>query len=101
MTIGGAPEDGDLVIRQHTRDGEVVYAVRIVHGADQYTVRSYGEAIAAAMRFARRQGVAVWLTLGMSDFTLVKNYRAGSDASPAKQSSAPPVRLRRRKILQS
>lgn len=69
------PEDGDLVIRQDVRDDEAVYVLHAAPGADQCLLRSRGEAIAEALRFAKRHRVRVWWTNGDSDFALIENFR--------------------------
>ena len=61
MPARASPENGDVLVRQETRDGMVVYILRTAPGTDQYLVRTREDAVAQAVTFAARQGVRAWL----------------------------------------
>ena len=75
MATRSTPEDGDVVIREQSRDGRVVYALHVAPGADQFIERTRDAALAKARTFAERQHVRVWITDGDYDFTLVDDFR--------------------------
>ena len=56
------PENGDVVVRQETRDRTIVYVLRTTPGTDQYLLRTREEAVGQAMTFAERHGVRAWLS---------------------------------------
>jgi len=61
MPARTTPEKGDVLVRQETRDGAVVYVLRTAPGTDQYLLRTREEAVGQAMTFAERHGVRAWL----------------------------------------
>ena len=61
MPARTSPENGDVLVRQETRDGTVVYILRIAPGTDQYLLRTRAEAVVQAVTFAERHGVRAWL----------------------------------------
>jgi hypothetical protein len=69
------PEDGDIVVREETREGTVVYALHTAPGADQYLLRTSDEAVAQALVFAKSGLVRVWLTDEGYDFVLFEDFR--------------------------
>lgn len=75
VTARPTPEDGDLVVREHSRDGERVYSLHTAFGADQYLLRSRGEAVAQATVFAKGHRVRVRFSNGDSDLALIENFR--------------------------
>jgi LPS sulfotransferase NodH len=75
--MGGA-EEGDVVIRQDTRDGKRVFSLHAAAGADQFILHTRDAAIAQAIAFAKRHGVRVWMTNGNREFTLLENFRVAS-----------------------
>jgi len=75
MAVRNTPQDGDIVIRQESKQGTVVYVLHTAPGPDQYLVRSREEAVAQAVRVAKRQCVRVWLTDEGYAFRLVEDFR--------------------------
>jgi hypothetical protein len=69
------PEDGDIVVRQETREGMDVCVLHTARGADQYLLRTREEAVAQAVTFAKRQGVRAWLCGETHDFVLLDDSR--------------------------
>jgi hypothetical protein len=61
MPVRTSPENGDVLVRQETRDGTIVYILRTAPGTDQYLLRTREDAIVQALTFAERQGVRAWL----------------------------------------
>jgi hypothetical protein len=82
MAVRIIPQDGDIVIRQQNRERRVVYVLHTAPGPDQYVLRSCEEAVAQAVRVAKRQNVRAWLTdegcnlLLLEDFRLVESVQA-------------------------
>ena len=64
------PVPGDLVVREDTRDGALVYVLSATPGAEQFLLHSREVAIAQARAFARRLGVHAWLADG-NGFTVL------------------------------
>ena len=64
VPIRSTPVPGDLVVREYTRDGRLIYVVSSTPGPEQYLLHSREAAIAQARVFARRLGVQVWLADG-------------------------------------
>ena len=75
MATPSIPEDGDIVIRKERRDRRVVYVLHVAQGADQYLLHSRIEAVAQAVKWAKRQRVRAWLTDEGCNFTLLDNFR--------------------------
>jgi hypothetical protein len=66
------PEDGDIVVRQETREGTIVYVLHTAPGADQQLLPTQAEAVVQGVTLAERQGVRAWLTTDDSyDFVLL------------------------------
>lgn len=57
MPAHTSPQNGDVLVRQETRDGTVVYVLRTAPGTDQYLLRKREDAVLEALTFAERQGV--------------------------------------------
>jgi hypothetical protein len=75
------PEDGDVVVRQETREGTVVYVLRTAPGPDGYLFRTGDEAISQAVTFAKRHRVRAWFSTDESaDFVLLGAMREGKFA---------------------
>jgi LPS sulfotransferase NodH len=68
-----APDDGDIVVRQDTREGRDVYVLRTAAGVDQYLLRTREEAVRQAVTFAKRQGVRAWLVGESHDLVLLND----------------------------
>jgi hypothetical protein len=75
MCAHAAPEDGDIVVRQETRDGRDVYVLHTTAGVDQYLLRTREEAVRQAVTFAKRQGVRAWLAGETHEFVLLNDVR--------------------------
>ena len=71
-----APEDGDIVVREETREGVLIYVLHTAPGADQYLLRTREEAVPQAVTFAKREQVRAWLTDERYDFVLLEDFRA-------------------------
>ena len=54
MPMRTTPEDGDIVVRQETRDGTVVYVLHTAPGPDQYMLTTLEEAVALGARPSNR-----------------------------------------------
>jgi len=78
MLAPSAPQDGDIVVRQDSRDGTSVFILHTAPGADQLILHTREAAIGQALAFAKRHRVRVWLTNGELEFTLVDNFRVAS-----------------------
>ena len=76
MPTRTAPEDGDIVVRQERREGELGYVLQTTPGPDQIVVRSNEEAVAHAVTCAKRQHVRACLTNKGYDFVLLGDFRA-------------------------
>jgi len=75
------PEDGDVVVREEMRDGRRVYVLHTAPGPGQILLRTRDAALAQARKFARHQGVRVWLADGDVEFALVDDFRANGEAT--------------------
>lgn len=75
MLANTTPEDGDIVVRQETREGMDVYVLHTARGPDQYLLRAREEAVAQAVTFAKRQGVRAWLYGESYGFVLLNDSR--------------------------
>lgn len=75
LPIRTTPEDGDVVIREEQREGSLIYVLHRAPGPDQYLLRTREEALAHAIRFAKRQDVRAWLTDEGYDFVLLEDFR--------------------------
>jgi hypothetical protein len=76
MPTGTTPEDGDIVVRQETRGGTVVYVLHTAPGPDQYLLRTREEAVAQAVKRAKRRHVRAWLTTDEGyDFVLLEGFQ--------------------------
>ena len=75
MCAHAAPDDGDIVIRQETREGREVYVLHNAAGVGQYLLRTREEAVRQAVTFATRQGVRAWLARATHDFVLLNDVR--------------------------
>jgi hypothetical protein len=68
------PEDGDIGVREETREGTLVYVLH-TFGSDQYVLRNRENAVAQAVRFAKRAHVRAWLADEGYDFELLVDFR--------------------------
>ena len=75
MVARSTPGNGDLVVREETRDGTLVYVLCTAPDADQYLVRTRDQAIAQARVFAKRQHVRAWLTDERDAVVLLEDFR--------------------------
>jgi hypothetical protein len=75
MLAHATPKAGDIVVREETREGRVVYVLHTAPGADQYLLRTREEAVAQAVTFAKRQGVRAWLSGETYDGVLLHDLR--------------------------
>jgi len=55
------PRAGDIVVRQETRQGTLVYVLHTVPGPEQYLIRTREEAVGQALKFAKRAHLRAWL----------------------------------------
>jgi hypothetical protein len=69
------PKDGDIGVREETREGTLVYVLHTAPGSDRYVLRSRQEAIAQAVTFAKREHVCAWLADEGYDFALLVDFR--------------------------
>ena len=60
MSTPTSPRSGDLLVREATLDGTVVYIVSAAFGTDQFLLRAREEAVVQAVTFAERLGVQAW-----------------------------------------
>jgi hypothetical protein len=75
LLVRSTPDDGDIVVRQESREGGDVYVLHTAPGAGQYLLRTRAEAIAHAVAFAKRQGVRAWLCDETSDCVVLDDSR--------------------------
>ena len=61
MLARPAPANGDIVVREETREGTLVYVLHTVPGPDQDVLRTREEAVAQALTFAKGARVRAWL----------------------------------------
>jgi hypothetical protein len=73
--ITTAPEDGDVVICHHERDGRRMFALHTVPGPEQCVLRSRDDAIRHAVVFAKRAHVRVWSGDDGAGLILLKDFR--------------------------
>ena len=59
---------GDVVVRQETREGTLVYALCAFPGPAQYLVRTREQATAQALAFATRARMRAGFANGHADF---------------------------------
>ena len=69
------PENGDVVIRHHVREGRRVFAMHTVPGPEQCVLRSQDDAVRQAVVFAKREQVRVWSIDDGAGFVLLKDFR--------------------------
>jgi hypothetical protein len=83
MVARSVPENGDIVVRQETREGALVYILHAVSGPDQYLIHARDEAVAHAETFAKSAGVRAWFVCGESDFVLLVESTTKADPGTA------------------
>jgi hypothetical protein len=76
MCTHAVPEDGDIVVRQQTREGRRVYVLHRAAGVDQYLLRTREEAVRQAVTFAKRQGLRAWLAGETDEFVPLSDVLA-------------------------
>ena len=74
MADPSGPQHGDVVVREDIRNGQPVYVLYTVPGADQVCVRVREQAFAQAVGFAKRERVRAWFTEGSSVFGLLQDF---------------------------
>ncbi len=72
------PADGDIVVREETRDGALVYVLHTAPGADRHLLRSRREAVVHALASAKRESVRAWRTDEGFDFALLEDFRVAT-----------------------
>jgi hypothetical protein len=83
MPTHTTPEDGDIVVRQETRDGTVVYVLHTAPGPDEYLLPTCEEAVAQAKTLATRHPGRAWLTTDEGyDFVLLEDFQGWNRADP-------------------
>jgi hypothetical protein len=70
-----APQDGDIVVREHMQDGKLTFVLHTEPGPAQMILRTRDEALQQANKVAERLRVQVWIANGGSTFVLVKDCR--------------------------
>ena len=75
MLTRSASEDGDVVVRQEKREGKRVYVLHAASAPDQFLLRTFDEAVAQALAFAKRQHVRAWFTNDEDDFVPLGTFR--------------------------
>ena len=75
MVVPLASRTGDVVVRQERRDGVRLYILHTTAARDQYLVHTREEAIAQALKYAKRQRVRAWLTDEEHDVVLLGDFR--------------------------
>ena len=80
-----SPKPGDVVVRQETLDGTVVYVLRTAPGTGQFLLHRRDEAVAQAVRFAKRHGVQAWLSEHGGDCVLLDTARGAESVRPARE----------------
>jgi DUF2934 family protein len=69
------PEDGDIGVREETREGTLVYVLHTLGSGQYVLLRSRENAVAQAVRFAKREHVRAWLADEGYDFELLVDFR--------------------------
>jgi hypothetical protein len=69
------PEDGDIVVRQETREGRSVYVLHTAPGPDQYVLGSRDECVAQAVTLAQLESVRAWVSAERDRFILLNDCR--------------------------
>ena len=80
MDARTTPEDGDIGVREETRDGTLVYVLHTAPGSDPSVLRSRQAAVAQAVTLAKREHVRAWLADEGYDFALLVDFRRGGIA---------------------
>jgi hypothetical protein len=75
IAVRTMPENGDVVIRDHVRDGRRVFALQTVPRPEQCVLRSRDDAVRQAVVFAKREHVRVWSTNDGAGFVLLEDFR--------------------------
>jgi DUF2934 family protein len=83
MPTRTTPEDGDIVVRQETRDGTVVYVLYTPPGPDESLLPTCEEAVAQAKTLAKRHPGRAWLTTDEGyDFVLLEDFQEWNRSDP-------------------
>jgi hypothetical protein len=83
MPTRTTPEDGDIVARQETSDGTVVYVLHTSSGPDEYLLPTCEEAVAQAKTLAKRHPGRAWLTTDEGyDFVLLGGFHGWNRSDP-------------------
>ena len=75
MQAKAIPKAGDIVIRETTQDGMVVYVLRLAAGPDQFLCHTRDEAVADAVLLAKRESVRAWVTDKGNHIVLLEDFR--------------------------
>jgi hypothetical protein len=89
MSARTSPENGDILVRQETRDGMVVYVLRTAPGTDQYLLRTREDAVVQALTFAERQGVRAWLIDDSDHYVPLTNGQMGESVGVKRERPTP------------
>ena len=76
------PETGDVVIHNSGSQAAPSFAIRAVPGPDQFGCATRGEAERMARTCAKRSGVDLWFSEGLSGFTLLARFRGTAHQQP-------------------
>src|SRR5579864_6106232 len=74
MPATSAPVNGDIVVRQETREGKIVYALHTAPGPDQYLLHTREHAVSQALTFAKCAQTRAWFATGEADFMLLGEF---------------------------
>jgi hypothetical protein len=75
---GATPEDRDVVVRQETRDGGVVYVLYTGPDARPELLRTRKDSVAQALAFAEGHRMRAWLIAKGGEVVLLGDFRVAT-----------------------
>ena len=66
--------DGDVIVRVDKRQGQFLYVVTTISGADEFQLLTAEQAVAQALARAKRQHARAWFK-GDNDCVLLEDFR--------------------------
>ena len=81
------PETGDVVIHSSGSHATPSFAIRAIPGPDQFDCATRAEAERMARSCAKRCGVNLWFSEGLTDFTLLGRFRGAARQQPRRMPS--------------
>jgi hypothetical protein len=78
LVIKARPDEDDVVVRQKRGNPSTVYVLHTTSAPDQLLYRTFDEAVAQVLAFAKHAHVAAWFTNDEDDFVLLGTFRKGT-----------------------